>query len=346
VIKCVVWDIDNTLLDGVYLESGAQPPPANPVLLGVVRELAGRGILQAVASKNPPAAAGYVAELAGLDFAAAECGWDAKPDALGRIATGLGVVEAEMAFVDDDMLERAEVAAALPGVLVLTPEDAAEAAGWPQFSPPVVTAEARRRGQLYAERGRRQAAASQFRGSRAEFLRHVGTRVTVAQATGTDLPRLRELSVRTHQLNSAGGPVTEQELGSLLTSAGHEVTTVRLADDFGDDGLVGAAVQVLEGQPPEMTVPLVMMSCRALGRGTLDALLAWLCRSAAAAGAARLQVPCRLTDRNVPFRLALVAAGFRAEPGSRAGDGRVLFSRPLAGDLPAVPDYVSSPGQP
>jgi len=344
-IKCVVWDIDNTLLDGVYLESGEEPPPASPVLLGVVRELAGRGILQAVASKNPPAAAGYVAQLAGLDFAAAECGWDAKSDALARIAASLGVVDAEMAFVDDDMLERAEVAAALPGVLVLTPEDAAEAASWPQFSPPVVTAEGRRRGRLYAERAHRQAAAGQFRGSRPEFLRHIGTRVTIAPAAEADLPRLHELSVRTHQLNSAGEPVTEEELGSLLGSARHEVTTVRLADDFGDDGLVGAAVQAVGGQPPEVTVPLVMMSCRALGRGALDALLAWLCRSAAAAGAVRLEVPCRVTDRNVPFRLALAAAGFRAEPGSRGLDNRVLFSRTLNGDLPAVPDYVMTPGQ-
>ena len=366
-IKCVVWDIDNTLLDGVYLESGERPPPANPALLGVVRELAGRGILQAVASKNPPAAAEYVEQLAGLDFAAAECGWDAKPDALGRIAAGLGVADVEMAFVDDDMLERAEVAAALPGVLVLTPEDAAEAASWPQFSPPVVTAEARRRGQLYAERSRRQTAASDFTGSRAEFLRHVGTRVTISAAAAADLPRLYELSLRTHQLNSSGEPVTEEELGRLLSSAGHEVTTVRLADDFGDDGLVGAAVLGLteadetpgatvpaaRTAPLAMTVPLVMMSCRALGRGTLDALLAWLCRSAAAAGADFLQVPCRLTDRNVPFRLALAGAGFRAEAGRRAPDGRVLFSRPLtdaltgalAGDLPAVPDYVVTPGQ-
>jgi len=347
-IKCVVWDIDNTLLDGVYLESAERPPPAKPVLLGVMRELAGRGILQAVASKNPPAAAGYVAQLAGLDFAAAECGWDAKPDALGRIAAGLGVVDAEMAFVDDDMLERAEVATALPGVLVLTPEDAADAASWPQFSPPVLTDEARRRGQLYAERSRRQAAASQFSGSRAEFLRHVGTRVTIGPATAADLPRLHELSLRTHQLNSTGEPHTEEELGSLLSSAGHEVITVRLADDFGDDGLVGAAIGVrgTGARQAELTVPLVMMSCRALGRGTLDALLAWLCRSAAASGADRMQVPFRLTDRNVPFRLALVSAGFRAEAGRRSPDGLVSFSRPLAGDLPAVPDYVGSPDQP
>jgi hypothetical protein len=44
IIKCVVWDIDNTLLDGVYLESGDDLPAADPVLAAVLRELGGRGI--------------------------------------------------------------------------------------------------------------------------------------------------------------------------------------------------------------------------------------------------------------------------------------------------------------
>lgn len=342
-IKCVVWDIDNTLLDGIYLESGEAPPPADPVLLGVLRELAGRGILQAVASRNPPAAAEYVQQLAGLAFAAAECGWDAKPDAIRRIAASLDMPPAEMAFIDDDMVDRAEVAAVLPGVLVLTPEDAREAPDWPQFSPPVVTAEGRRRGQLYAERQRRHAAQRDFAGTRAEFLRQVGTLVTIAPAAAADLPRLYELSVRTHQLNSSAQPVAEAELDRLLTSADQQVTTVRLADDFGDDGLVGAAVLTRnDGRSGSTvaTVPLVMMSCRALGRGALDALLAWLCRSAAASGVVELTVPCRVTDRNVPFRLALAAAGFRAEPGATGPDGRALFRRALAGELPRLPDFA------
>ena len=83
------------------------------------------------------------------------------------------------------------------------------------------------------------------------------------------------------------------------------------------------------------------MSCRALGRGALDALLAWLCRAAAAAGAAELQVPCLVTDRNVPMRLALAAAGLRAAPGAVAADGRAVFSRSLAGSLPPVPDWLT-----
>lgn len=337
-IKCVVWDIDNTLLDGVYLESAGQPPPADAELSQILRELAGRGILQALASKNPPDAADYVRRVTGQEFAAAECGWGSKAEAIGRIAAELSIGADAIAFVDDDMLERAEVAAALPQVLVLTPEDAAEAPGWPQFSPPVVTAEARRRGEMYAERRRRQAAAAAFGGSRDEFLRQAGTRITIGRADPADVPRLHELSVRTHQLNSAGEPVSMTELTSLVGSPEHRVATVRLADDFGDDGLVGAAIMTVA--VPQVTVTQVMMSCRALGRGALDALLAWLCRAARGAGATELRVPCLVTDRNVPMRLALAAAGLRAGPGAPAPDGRAIFSRSLTGELPALADYV------
>jgi methoxymalonate biosynthesis protein len=338
-VKCVVWDIDNTLLDGVYLESAGEPPPADPILVGVLGELSGRGILQALASRNPPEAAQYVRSVTGIDFAAVECGWGSKAEAIARIVTDLDIPGDAIAFVDDDMLERAEVAAALPDVLVLTPEDAADAADWPRFSPAVITTEARRRGRLYDERRLRQAAASAFGGSRDEFLRHVGTRMTIAPATPADLPRLHELSVRTHQLNSAGVPVTEAELSGLLASADHEVATLRLADDFGDDGLVGAAI--LAREPASMTVPLIMMSCRALGRGALDALLAWTCRAAAKAGATQLAVPCLITDRNVPMRLALAGADLRAEPSAVAADGRAVYTRPLTGDLPELPAWVT-----
>ncbi len=341
VIKCVIWDIDNTLLDGVYLEATGELPAADPVMVGLLRELAGRGIVHAVASRNPPDAAQYVERVTGAEFAAAECGWGSKADAVGRIAAELGLAPDAVAFVDDDMMERAEVSASLPDVLVLSPEDAAGAADWPQFSPPVVTAEARRRGAMYAERRRRQAAASAFAGTREEFLRHAGTRVVISPAGPGNVARLHELSVRTHQLNSAGVPVTEAEFADMISSPRQLVVTVSLADDFGDDGLVGAAVS----QPGQdsWTVPLVMVSCRALGRGVLDSLLAWLCRAAASAGAARLQVPCLVTGRNVPMRLALAAAGLRAEPDALAADGRALFVRSLAGDLPALPGWVSAP---
>jgi hypothetical protein len=128
-------------------------------------------------------------------------------------------------------------------------------------------------------------------------------------------------------------------------------------------------------------VTQLMMSCRALGRGVLDALLAWICQQAAADGAAELRIPCLITERNVPLRLALAAAGFRAaanpdaahaasapaasalaapgpapasaasptaaSPTAASGPAEpVLFTRPLAGPLPALPDWATAADQP
>ncbi|HEY6279434.1 MAG TPA: hypothetical protein VIX86_24250 [Streptosporangiaceae bacterium] len=344
-VKCVVWDIDNTLLAGVYLEAGDRPPPADPVLAGVLAELGGRGILQALASKNPPAAAEHTAAVTGWEFAAAECGWGRKSDALARIASALGIGVDTLAFVDDDPVERAEVAAALPQVMVLTPAEAAEASGWPEFSPPVVTAEARRRGQLYAERQRRQAAQRTFGGTRDEFLRSVGTDVTIARAVPADLPRLQELAVRTRQFNSAAGsawPAGETAPGwfaGLLADPATDLLTVRLRDSFGDDGLVGGCV-VARDDPMAWTVRLLMMSCRAMGRGVAEALLAWLTRRAASRGARTLRVPCTIDERNVPLRLALAGAGFRAAGPAPAGPASADFGRDLAGPLPALAGWV------
>ena len=354
-VKCVVWDIDNTLLAGTYLESGDEPPGADPVLAAVLAELGERGILHALASKNPPEAAAHTARVTGRRFAAAECGWGRKSDALTRIAATLGIAVDALAFVDDDPYERAEVAAALPGVLVLSPEEAAEAAGWPEFSPPVITEEARRRGEMYAQRQRRQAAGRAFGGTREQFLASARTQVTIAAATAADVPRLAELAARTRQFNSAAGRdvaarpgdagppggqgMTQDWFRGLLADPGCDVVTVRLRDAFGDDGMVGGCV--ITRDAGTWTVPLLMMSCRAMGRGVIDALLAWLARHAARAGASRLRVPYAPDGRNVPLRLALAAAGFRV-PGRLPA----AYQRDLGTPRPALPGWVTAPGEP
>ena len=353
-VKCVVWDIDNTLLTGIYLESGDEPPGADPVLAAVLAELGARGILHALASKNPPEAAAHTARVTGWRFAAAECGWGNKSDALTRIAATLGIAVDALAFVDDDPYERAEVGSALPGVLVLSPEEATEAAGWPEFSPPVITAEARRRGEMYAERQRRQEAGRAFGGTREEFLESAGTQVTIAAATAADVPRLAELAARTRQFNSAAGRapatgdgdagppgegMTRDWFQGLLSAPDCYMVTVRLRDAFGDDGMVGGCV--ITRDVGTWTVPLLMMSCRAMGRGVIDALLAWLTRQATRAGASRLRIPCVPDGRNVPLRLALAAAGFRVP-----GPPPAAYQRDLGTPPPALPGWVTAPGEP
>ena len=216
VVKCVVWDVDHTLLDGVFLEADGEPPGADPAMVAVLAELSGRGILHAIASRNPPAVAEHVARVTGAAFVAAECGWDAKSDAIGRIADTLGIGTDAIAFVDDDPYERAEVSFARPEVMVLAPEEMTSAPGWPEFSPAVVTAEAARRSQLYLDRQRRQAAEREFGGSREEFLRWCQTEITIGPAALADADRLAELSARTHQFNSAARALPAAGFAELI----------------------------------------------------------------------------------------------------------------------------------
>jgi methoxymalonate biosynthesis protein len=350
-VKCVVWDIDNTLLDGVYLESADAPPGPDPVIAAALAELGARGILHAIASKNPPEAAAHAARATGREFAAVECGWGRKSGAVARIAASLGIGTDALAFVDDDPYERAEVSAAMPEVLVLAPEEVTEAAGWPEFGAAAVTDEARRRGEMYAARRRRQDAGRAFGGSREGFLRSVGTRVTITAAGPADAPRLHELATRTRQFNSAGQAVAEAEFAALLAGGETSVVTVRLRDAFGDDGIVGACVTSHDADG-RWTVRLLMMSCRAMGRGVIGALLAWLIRAGARDGAREVAVPCVLNERNVPLRLALTAAGFRAVAGSADGPGAdparpvTVFRTDVSASLPELPSWVTAPGEP
>ena len=351
-IKCVIWDLDNTLLHGTYLESPGRPPDADRELAPALRELAGRGVLQAVASRNPPEAAEHAERVTGHRFAAVRCGWGAKSAAITGIMTELGLAAGEVAFVDDDALERAEVGYRLPGVLVLAPQDLPGALEWPDFSPPALTDEGRRRGELYRQRRVRQDEASAFGGSREDFLRYAQTRVTIAPAEPADLPRLHELSVRTHQFNSAGAELGAGELAGLLAAPDRCLAVVRLADKFGDDGIVGGCVITVA--PRTWEVGFLMMSCRALGRGVIEALLGWICLRAQAAGAGEVALPCVISPRNVPLRIALTGAGFRAAAGRQddgeaegeSGNGQrsAWYRRPLGGQLAELPSYVSAPG--
>jgi methoxymalonate biosynthesis protein len=332
-VKCVVWDVDRTLLPGVLLERGPDGPlelvAGMAELLGALH---GRGILNSVASRNPPALAASVLAALPVPVVAPQFGWGNKSESLTRIADELNIDTGSLAFVDDDPYERAEVSFALPQVIVLAPDDAAGALDWPEFSPAAVTEEGARRAETYLNAQRRNEALRSFGRDREAFHRYCETTVSIRAAGAGDVPRLHELSVRTSQFNSAGTGMAVAELLARVDSPRHRVLCLTLRDRFGDDGLVGSAVVARGAQ--EWTVELLMMSCRAMGRGVIETLLAELAAGGADDGAAELRIPLKVSDRNVPLRLAMGSAGFRADNGT-------VFARSLTGPQPAPPEWIN-----
>ena len=87
-IKCVVWDLDNTLWSGILVEDGPDKLDLKPDLVQTLRALDDRGILHSIASKNNPEEAIKVLKRSQIDeyFLCPQISWQPKSAAIRAIA--------------------------------------------------------------------------------------------------------------------------------------------------------------------------------------------------------------------------------------------------------------------
>ncbi|MGW4476039.1 HAD-IIIC family phosphatase [Nonomuraea sp. NPDC004354] len=306
-IKCLVWDLDDTLWQGVLLED-------REVRLGddirrVIAALDERGILQSVASRNDHDYAWERLEKLGVAkyFVLPQIGWGAKSASVAAIADRLQFAHRAIAFIDDQPAERAEVAHHLPEVRCYPAEQAARLLDLPEFSPATVTEDSRNRRVMYQAGFARDTARAGFAGPEEEFLRGLGMEMRVVRANETDLRRVEELTLRTSQMNATGVHYPDAALRALLTDPGHEVLVVSMSDRFGPHGAIG--VVLLARHADVWYLKLLATSCRVVAFGAGAVLLRWLSGQTAAAGA-HLVADLRRTARNRMMEVAYRFAGF------------------------------------
>lgn len=340
-VKCLVWDLDNTLWKGVLVEDG------EVVLDDQVREtilgLDSRGILQAVASKNDHDHAWERLAALGIAeyFVLARIGWRPKSESIREIADLLRFAYGTIAFVDDQPAERAEVAFHLPQVRCYPAERIPELLTLPECMPRTVTVDSRRRRQMYQANLLRQSEQESFAGPSEEFLRSLDLAMEIDRATVEDLARVEELTLRTSQMNATGVHYSDADLRALLDDPCHEVLTVTMSDRFGPHGAVGVAL--LEVGAAVWHLKLLATSCRVVSFGAGAAVLNWLIGEAAAAGI-HLVADFRPTSRNRIMEVAYRFAGFTEEdcacrlvlPPAGDGDTQRLHLTPRPRPAPAA----------
>lgn len=336
-VKCVIWDLDNTVWDGVLLEDRRVRP--RPEVLDVLRTLDGRGILHSIASRNDPAAARAKLEELGIAelFLYPRINWGSKAESVATIVRRLNLDPDAFAFVDDQPFERAEVNSRFPTVRCFDATEVAGLPALPAFRPAFVTGESRQRRHLYRAGIDRDQAAEEFTGTSEEFLATLDMVFTIAPAAPDDLGRAEELTIRTHQLNTTGRTYSRAELEDLRRSDDHLLLLAELTDRFGSYGKIGLALVELGRQV--WRVKLLLMSCRVMSRGVGTVLLNEIQRLAAGAGV-RLRADFVANDRNRMMYVTYRMGGFREV--HRDGD-EVVFECP-AGDVPAGPSYLSVRG--
>jgi FkbH-like protein len=348
ICKALVVDLDNTLWGGVIGEDGMQgiklsaeyPGAAFQALQRVMLDLARRGILLAVCSKNNLEDAMEALEnhpgmlLRPKNFAAMRINWNDKSQNLREIAAELNIGIDSLAFMDDNPVEREQVRAALPEVTVIDmPDDPVEYATalreCPVFERLTLSAEDQQRTSFYvAERERSQA--EQTFQTKEDFYRYLEQEAEIATVLPATLARISQLTQKTNQFNLTTRRYSEPQIEEMAGKPEWQVLSIRVRDRFGDHGLVGVAITHDEKDVCE--IDTLLLSCRVIGRTVETALLSYLAQAATARGRKRLSGKFLPTKKNAPAKEFYAQHGFELH--THNGEGSVweldLKQHPIA----------------
>jgi FkbH-like protein len=280
--KCLILDLDNTLWGGVIGDDGVQnlmlgrDHPVGEAFLDFqryVKDLKQRGVLLAVCSKNNAEIAkeGFSHPDSVLkleDFSVFKANWDPKPDNIHATAAELNIGLDSMVFVDDNPAERALVAGQLPEVAV--PDIGSDVSRFAEileheryFEVPRVVQDDLSRSNYYTSNAERSAHQADFR-DYGEFLASLEMTAEIGPFLPVYLERITQLINKTNQFNLTTRRYTSAEVEAISRDPGFVTLYGRLADKFGDNGLVS----VLIGRVCQETIELDLwlMSCRVLKR--------------------------------------------------------------------------------
>jgi FkbH-like protein len=302
-IKCVVWDLDNTIWNGTLVEDGPEAIKLNPVAVAAIIELDRRGIIQSVASKNNQYAAELLLRKFGLSnyFLFPQINWNPKSVNVATIRQSLNIGIDTFLFVDDQPFERGEVLTACPDVEAFDPANLESLLAHPRLNV-AITSESQNRRKMYVEEQERTAALTNNGTHYIDFLRQCDIRLRIGDLNETNLDRVCELTERTNQLNYSGNRITRQALKNLMNVGGTSRGLVlSVIDKFGDYGIIGFAVITTA----EWRVTDFFMSCRVQRKKVDHCFFNWLRECGAKSGREKLIIDYRETARNSASREVL-----------------------------------------
>jgi len=328
-VKCLVWDLDNTIWSGTVLEGGSCRMRRG--VIGVLRELDRRGILLSIASANDhDLAVSRLKEkrIAHL-FLHPQINWTNKVRSIGIIAKKLNLGLDSVGFIDDEPYERERVRMLLPEVRVYPASDFRTLPERPEFRPAFLTRESRNRRKMYVGESRRQAARIESVQSPRDFALWCDMHLTLRAARSNDIGRVLELLQRTHQLNATGTVYSQKQVRSFLCSNRYRLYVACLEDRFVDYGIIGVAICLLTTS--RLRLLSFLLSCRVLGRGIGTVFLSWIGSRVAARSVKQMEAWYRPNDRNHAMMVLFKLSGFSE---SRKGrDGTLVLRRQCSDDF-------------
>ncbi len=307
-VKCLVWDLDNTLWDGTLMETDDPTTlKLRPGVRETIEELDRRGILHSIASQNDHDTTWPVLENLGLAdyFLHPRISWDPKSGSIEQIAKNLNIGTNALAFIDDTAFQREEVRSVWPQVRIYDATEVESLCHLPEFSV-VVTEESRNRRKMYQAEARRTALQMSTHTNIVDFVRSCQLKMHLFEPTTLEeLTRCYELIIRTNQLNTSGIKYSQEEFTRVLAKPGHKTFAFSCEDIFGDYGIVGFGQYRVSGKTLIFTE--FAMSCRVAGKFVGSALFAALLEKENCTGG---HFTVAKTRKNILLRDTLEYIGF------------------------------------
>jgi FkbH-like protein len=340
--KCLVLDLDNTLwggvvgddgLEGIVVGQGSALGEAYVAFQAYARDLAKRGIILAVSSKNDEANAAEPFDkhpemvLRREDIACFAANWSDKAGNIRAIAAELNIGLDSLVFVDDNPFERNLVRGELP--MVAVPEVGDDPTLFPRiladagyFEALRVTEDDRQRAGQYQGNLLRQSlqAASADLPS---YLRGLEMQLLWRPFDTVGLTRIVQLINKTNQFNLTTRRITEEEARAIMADERAFGLQLRLLDRFGDNGVVAIVIGRMAGD--DCVIDTWLMSCRVLGRQVESATLNLVAEQARRLGARRLIGDYLPTKKNGMVKEHYARLGFALERSDAEGASRSVL---------------------
>jgi len=355
--KCLVLDCDNTLWGGIVGEDGVDhiqigntyPGSAYSDFQQSILNLYHKGVMLAICSKNNEADVLEVFRdnnnmiLKENHFLVKKINWQDKATNLKEIAVEIGIGLDSLVFVDDSAFEIQMVNQLLPEVQTIhLAEDASlyadimDSSGL--FDTLVFSEEDKKRNEMYrAEIQRKNTKESMQFKSLENYYRFLEMEIAVNYADKYTIPRIAQLTQKTNQFNLTTKRYSESDIKNFSDSSNSDVLYLTLKDQFGDYGIVGAAIVLHENS--KATIDTFLLSCRIIGRGAEDVLLKVCLESAKSKNAEQVFGIYSKTKKNGQVEPFYANNKFEQV---EINDDQTLYEFSLMNNLPDFPDYFKS----
>lgn len=307
-LKCIIWDLDNTVWNGILLEDSNVVLKKNTVR--ILKAAQKRGIIQTICSKNDFERASEELKILGIHefFVYPQINMCRKSDNIKSFLNDMHFRAEDVLFVDDMEFELEEVKFSIPGIDTINISDY-------QMLEKKIYAEKvkkieqiERRTYLYKTEEKRLYERNKYRDISA-FLRQCDFKVHIELAKEDELSRIEELLERSHQLNTTGIFYSREEIRDMLEKENWFVLIGRVYDKYGDYGK--SALLIVEKNNNDYIVKIMIVSCRLIGKGITEYLLFYLYRQASLQGIKKLIVEYRKNKYNRSMQILLQMNNFK-----------------------------------